>query len=151
MNIFEKESFTLKEFCNTFYIKNENNLFYSEIINNIIHCYILFSSDNQNYRKYLKKARENVGRIYLSEDYDKYINFREILQLFDMEFTKLIIRIKTDSKKYDINVSWNDFEKTVKNIKKSDLYFFYKSMINEINTHPSIHSHPYAPIDLIEK
>ena len=129
MNIFEKDSFTLKEFCTIFKSNKYSDLFDLNIINNIIECYIHFSSGNQDYRKRLIEVRNNLGIIYISEDFDKYINFREILQLFDIEFTKLIIRIRTNPKKYDIIVSWKEFEEKIKNITKHDLYLFYKNHI----------------------
>jgi hypothetical protein len=45
-----------------------------------------------------------------------------------MEFTKLVIRINTDCKNYDVNVSWDDFEDKI-GITKYDffeLFYFEK-------------------------
>jgi len=108
-SIFEKESFTLKELCGIF--KN----------NDISECYINFSSGNNNYRHFLNKARNTKENILYSDEYKKYISFREILQSFDPEFNKLIIRIKTDPRNYDIILSWTELEEKIKGLKKDDL------------------------------
>ena len=79
-SIFDKDSFTLKELCGLF--KN----------NDISECYINFSSANNNYRHFLNKARNTKENILYSDEYKKYISFREILQCFDPEFNKLIIK-----------------------------------------------------------
>jgi hypothetical protein len=118
-SIFEKDSFTLKELCYIFLFKNIDN------INDICNCYINFSSDNKKFRDYLQYTRGDRGFIQLSND--KFIYFREILQIFDYEFNKLVIRISTNPKKYDILITWNDFENKIKNITKNDI----KSFIEE--------------------
>lgn len=116
MSIFDKDTFTLKELCYMF-TKIQN----SDEINNIIQCYLYFSSNNENYRKFLKKTRMDKGHIFINND--KYINFREILQTFDIEFCKLVITIHTQSKNYDVCISWKDFDDKMKmkNITKEDL------------------------------
>jgi hypothetical protein len=118
-SIFEKDSFTLKELCNIFLLKNNDN------VNNICNCYINFSSDNKKFREYLQNTRQNRCFIELSND--KHIYFRELLQIFDHEFNKLVIRISTNPKNYDISIKWNDFENKIKNITKNDI----KSFIEE--------------------
>lgn len=120
MAIFNQDSFTLKDFCKTFET-------ISDEINIIKNCYVNFSSNNNNYRKYLCLTRLYKGLINISPNQQIY--FREILQLFDFEFTKLVIRINTDSKNYDINVTWEDFENKIKNITKNDLLIFYKKNV----------------------
>ncbi len=121
MNIFDKETFTLKELCyfiqnnkikNDYIILNSINVY---SIYNIAKCYILFSSNNmdlKNYKRLLLETRHDKGFLIKSKN-NKKINFREILQEFDMEFTKLIIRIKTEPNNYNININWNDFENKI--------------------------------------
>ncbi len=120
-SIFEKQSFTLKELCKTFISTNID-----ESIINIINCYLEFSSGRPNYKKYLEYVRGNKG-IFLNNKF----SFREMLMIFDLEFTKLVIRIKTDPKDYDITITWDDFNNKIKNITKDDLYEFYKKLVNE--------------------
>jgi hypothetical protein len=120
-SIFEKESFTLKELCNTFILNNID-----KPILDIINCYLDFSSGNSNYKKYLQDTRFNKG-IFLNN-----ISFREMLQMFDLEFTKLVIRIKTEPKDYDIIITWNEFHNKIKNVNKDQLYEFYKKLVNII-------------------
>ena len=120
-SIFEKESFTLKELCNTFILNNID-----KPILDIINCYLSFSSGNSNYKKYLQETRSNKG-IFLNN-----ISFREMLQMFDLEFTKLVIRIKTEPKDYDIIITWDEFHNKIKNVNKDQLYEFYKKLVNII-------------------
>ncbi len=119
-SIFNKESFSLKELCillsNTKYFNNNKE------IRDIISCYINFSSGNKNYMKHLLVTRISKGIIHIKDN--KILNFRELLQMFDMEFTKLVIRIKTESINYDIFISWNDFEEKTKNISKLEFMEF---------------------------
>jgi hypothetical protein len=114
MSIFEKDSFSLKEFCKTF-IK------FSDQVSIISKCYILFASGNNNYRKLLNDTRRYKGLLCLDEISSKEINFREILQIFDMEFTKLVIRINTEAKDYDIYITWKDLEDKFHNLTKDKL------------------------------
>jgi hypothetical protein len=129
--IFDKQSFTLKEFCKTFIINNNKNNFGEKILDDslssIIYCYLYFSSGNLNYKKYLQELRFNKG-FFL----DNNISFREILMIFDLEFTKLVIRIKTEHKDYDISVTWDEFHNKIKNVTKNDLYKFYKKLVEKI-------------------
>jgi hypothetical protein len=120
-SIFEKESFTLKELCNTFILNNID-----KSILDIINCYLYFSSGNSNYKKYLQETRLNKG-IFLNN-----VSFREMLQMFDLEFTKLVIRIKTEPKDYDIKITWDEFNNKMKNVNKDQLYEFYKKLVDII-------------------
>jgi hypothetical protein len=120
-SIFEKESFTLKELCNTFILNNID-----KSILDIINCYLYFSSGNSNYKKYLQETRLNKS-IFLNN-----VSFREMLQMFDLEFTKLVIRIKTEPKDYDIKITWDEFNNKMKNVNKDQLYEFYKKLVDII-------------------
>jgi len=115
--IFNKEYFTLKELCETFKkINDKCPLIFSEVcnelenINIIADCYIKFSSGDKNYIKLLKKTRNYKCYLLTDKSNNKNIYFREILQFLDIEFTKLVIRIKTEPKNYDIIISWKEFE-----------------------------------------
>ena len=112
VNIFDRDSFTLKELCNEFLKINLPD------ITPICMCYIKFSSNNNNYRNCLVETRYNRG--YIQYD-DKSIYFREILQMFDNEFNKLIIRINVSSSNYDVKVRWEDFENKINNLTKDDI------------------------------
>jgi hypothetical protein len=122
--IFNKEEFTLKELCETIkkikYISDYNNYIEISNINIIADCYIKFSSGDNSYIKILDYTRYNKGYLLKNKTNNKNIYFREILQILDMEFTKLVIRIKTESKKYDIAISWKEFEEKI-GIKKDDI------------------------------
>ena len=132
ITIFEKESFTLKELCSTFILnKDSTDLYGKRILDqsivDIINCYLAFSSCNSNYKKYLYDVRETKG-LFLKNN----ISFREMLQMFDLEFTKLMIRIKTEPKDYDIRITWDEFNNKMKNVSKEDLYEFYKKLVDVI-------------------
>ena len=126
--IFNKETFSLKELCET--IKNIKNIpnYIEEILNiNIIaDCYIKFSSGNKDYIKKLNHIRNYKCYLLTNKKNNKDIYFREILQNLDMEFTKLVIRIKTEPKNYDIIVSWEEFEEKI-GIKKEDIQNLFNS------------------------
>lgn len=131
-SIFEKESFTLKELCSTFILNNNNqdkygNPIIEQSIIDIINCYLDFSSGSSNYKKYLQQVRLNKG-IFLNNN----VSFREMLQIFDLEFTKLVIRIKTEPKNYDIIINWDEFHSKIKNINKDELYKFYQEHVDKI-------------------
>ena len=115
MSIFEKESFTLKEFCLTF-----SNI--SEEIKSVSDCYIKFSSNDNNYTKYLKTLRLRDDFLIIN---NQKIKFKEIISIFDYEFLKIVIRINTKPKNYEINLTWKEFEDKTKNIKKNDLEKIY--------------------------
>lgn len=117
MSIFEQDKFTLKDFCTTF----EN---ISDEINIISLCYKKFSSSDNNYIKHVKYTRNNYGLLNINGE---HISFREILQMFDINFLKLVIRIKIEPKHYDIKISWPEFENKIKNISKNDLEFLIKN------------------------
>jgi len=109
-------------------ILKENTISYDyninkTILNEISYCYILFSSNNSNYRKFLITSRNNKG--FLFKINNKIINVREILQIFDLEFTKLIIRIKTECNNYDIHITWDDFENKIGISKNQFKKLFY--------------------------
>jgi len=134
LSIFEKDSFTLKELCKLLFNLKKNSYtneinFINEIdyINDIILCYIYFSSGNNYYRTFLNNTRNNKGFIYIDSKNNKKLIFRELLQIFDFEFNKLVIRIKTECKNYDINITWNDFEEKTKNISKLEFKEFIKN------------------------
>jgi hypothetical protein len=131
MSIFDKESFTLKELCTL--LLNTKKIYQYDEIYNICLCYINFSSDNKNYRTYLSKTRSDKGIIYIDNLNNKKLIFRELLQMFDMEFTKLVITIKTECKNYDIYISWSDFEEKTKNISKLELKEFIDSNLSNKN------------------
>ena len=108
LTIFDKTSFTLKELCK---IMPQDD---------ITECYIRFSS-GQEYRYYLKNTMSINNKVYIFKNNNKKdIFFRDILQIFDQEFNKLIIRIKTESKNYDISVTWEQFEDKIKGLSKDE-------------------------------
>lgn len=111
--IFEKQSFTLKELCLFFYKFDE--------LKDILNCYLYFSSNNNNYRNFLLKTRTEKGLIYHSSSLNKNIYLREILQIFDPEFNKLVIRIHTEPNDYDITITWDEFEKKINGITKDEI------------------------------
>jgi hypothetical protein len=130
LTIFDKDSFTLKELCNFLLNLKKNNYSYEiDEINNIILCYINFSSGNNNYIKYLNNTRNNKGYLYIDKLNNKILIFRELLQMFDFEFNKLVIRIKTNTTNYDIKINWNDFEDKTKNISKLEFKEFIENYI----------------------
>ena len=117
MSVFDKEVFTLRELC--FEFKKINN----DIINNIANFYLLFSSGTFN-RKLLPNIQYSSGLIIKNLNINKSLYFRIILQTFDLEFNKAIVRIKTEPKKYDIHVSWKDFEDKIEGYTKNDFKNF---------------------------
>jgi len=130
-SIFEKDSFTLKELCNTFILNKDKKDIYGENIINqsivdIINCYLAFSSCNSNYKKYLCNVRGTKG-LFLKNN----VSFREMLMIFDLEFTKLVIHIKTEPEDYDITITWDEFNNKMKNTNKDELYEFYKKLVYE--------------------
>jgi hypothetical protein len=141
VSIFDKESFSLKELCNLFLVLSNTKQIPSDIIrsfskdyyrkiiitqneidNNeifyIYECYINFSSGNEKYRDFLRNTRLLKGLIIIN---NKKIYFREILQEFDNNFNKLVIRIDCKSSNYDINITWKQFEEKIKNLTKNEL------------------------------
>jgi hypothetical protein len=116
-SIFDKDTFTLRELC--LEIKKKNK----ELLNNIADFYLLFSSGTLD-RKLLAKVQYNSGLIYKNIILNKNIYFRIILQTFDMEFNKIILRIKSEPKKYDVNISWIYFETKIEGYTKDDLHRF---------------------------
>jgi len=134
MSVFNNTSFTLKELCSLFLLKNKYNYYdeentkvkkYNEL-RDIANCYIKFTSNDNEYRKFLK-VRLYKGFIFSSEN--KNINFREILQIFDMNFNKLMIKINIDSQDYNVRITWDDIEKQVKGFNKIKFKEFYDDLI----------------------
>jgi hypothetical protein len=116
-SIFDKDTFTLRDLC--LEIKKKNK----ELLNNIADFYLLFSSGTLD-RKLLAKVQYNPGLIYKNTTLNKNTYFRIILQTFDMQFSKIILRIKSEPKKYDVNISWIDFETKIEGYTKDDLRRF---------------------------
>ena len=122
-DIFEKDEFTLKEFCN-YFINNINKINYSEKLKihedilDICKCYIYFSSNNKKYRKYLQRARICPCYIYINSK--KRLSIREILQIYDFDFCKLVIRINVDTHNRDIRITWEDLYSRFKNLSKEE-------------------------------
>ena len=121
LSIFNKDSFSLKEFSKLFLISD---------FNYISKCYLYFSSNNEKYINFLKYTRNNKGTLLYYNN--KEINLREILQTFDRDFLKLVIRIKIHQSDYEINISWDDFEKHT-SLSKDQFYNFYKDYLININ------------------
>ena len=151
ISIFDKDFFTLKELCKLFIEINNNLIFpsnkicsyskdyYKKIIidhdkldfdeiSNIYECYMNFSTGNKKYRDFLKNTREYRGLIIINS---KKIYIREILQMFDVNFNKLVIRINTEPYNYDISITWKEFEDKVKNVTKKELE---EIMLNNSNS-----------------
>ena len=120
MSIFEQEIFTLYELCKEFYSFIE--------LQDIISCYLFFTSNHSNYRLYLQQSRQNKGIICFSDTKQKYISFREILQIFDPDFNKLMIRIHVNPRIYTIHISWTDFDQYDIGITKEKLYTISKQV-----------------------
>jgi hypothetical protein len=133
MNIFEKDIFTLKELCKLF-INNEFNYNYKDLFI-ISNCYINFSSNNDEYKKYLKETRLTKGFLYQiqNEIRDYKINFREILQFFDINFNKLVIKINIEKNDYDINMSWKIIENNINGFNKEEFKNFYVKCLLDCN------------------
>lgn len=120
MSILLCELFTLRELCN-FFIDNKDNLSnnnLSEILF-ISDIYLSFSDGTNYYKKYLNELR-NTKAYLLTNNEGKNIYYREILQIFDIEFTKLVIRVKTEGKKYDVYISWKKLKDDI-GIDKNDI------------------------------
>ena len=120
-SIFDKNTFTLRELC--LEIKKKNK----ELLNNIADFYLLFSSGTLD-RKMLAKVQYNPGLIYKNTILNKNIYFRIILQTFDIQFSKIILRIKSEPKKYDVNISWIEFETKIEGYTKDDLRIFIEEL-----------------------
>lgn len=135
MSIFNNTSFTLKELCALFmldikynYYNEENEKFikYNEL-KNISICYTKFTSDDNEYRKFLG-VRLNKGLMFSIDN--RNINFREILQIFDANFNKLMIRISIHSQDNNIRITWDDIEKQSKGFTKIKFKEFYDDLIS---------------------
>lgn len=123
MSIFIKDNFSLKELCDTFSDIKENGM------EQIINCYLLFSSGNPKYKRYLSDAQQNNGIKFVCQINNRNISFREVLQRFDDNFNKVIIRIRTVERDNDIIISWEDIENNITGLTKEimeNLYIDYK-------------------------
>ena len=123
MSIFIKDNFSLKELCDTFSDIKENGM------EQIINCYLLFSSGNPKYKRYLSDAQQNNGIKFVCQINNRNISFREVLQRFDDNFNKVIIRIRTVERDNDIIISWEDIEDNITGLTKEimeNLYIDYK-------------------------
>jgi hypothetical protein len=124
MSIFIKDKFSLKELCDTFSDIKDNDM------EKIINCYLLFSSGNAKYKRYLNDAQKNNGIKFVCQINNRNISFREVLQRFDDNFNKVIIRIRTIEKDNDIIISWEDIERNIPGLTKEimeNLYIDYKN------------------------
>jgi len=129
MSIFIKDNFSLKELCNTFSDIKENGM------EQIINCYLLFSSGNPKYKRYLIDSQQNNGIKFICQTNNRIIPFREVLQRFDDNFNKVIIRIRTIERDNDIIISWEDIENNINGLTKEimeNLYIDYKNNIYNI-------------------
>ena len=126
MSIFIKNNFSLKELCDTFSDIKESGM------EQIINCYLLFSSGNPKYKRYLSDAQQNSGIKFICQINNKIIPFREVLQRFDDNFNKVIIRIRTIEKDNDVIISWKDIEDNITGLTKEimeNLYIDYKNNV----------------------
>ena len=122
MSIFIKNNFSLKELCDTFSDIKEDGM------EQIINCYLLFSSGNAKYKRYLNDAQKNNGIKFVCQINNRNISFREVLQRFDDNFNKVIIRIRTVERDNDIIISWEDIENNINGLNKEimeNLYIDY--------------------------
>ena len=122
MSIFIKDNFSLKELCDTFSDIKENGM------EQIINCYLLFSSGNPKYKRYLSDAQQNNGIKFVCQTNNRIIPFREVLQRFDDNFNKVIIRIRTLERDKDVIISWEDIENNINGLTKEimeNLYIDY--------------------------
>ena len=133
-NFFEKSSFTLRDLC-FIQIKLLQKLSYCESIIDkyqslyqICQCYIFFTENDKRYLDYLIYTRSHYGIISYN---NKVIRFRLILQEFDEEFNKLIIRIRPNINKNNIQIDWNTYNQCFPNFSKEILYDYFESLKND--------------------
>ena len=135
-NFFEKSSFTLRELC-FLQLKLLQKLPYCELSQNEYHslykicqCYLFFTENDKRYLDYLIYTRSHYGTI----SYNNYvIRFRLILQEFDDEFNKLVIRIRTDKNDNNIQIDWNIYNECFPNFSKEILHEYFESLKKMIN------------------
>lgn len=135
-NFFEKSSFTLRELC-FLQLKLLQKLPYCELLKNEYHslykicqCYLFFTENDKRYLDYLIYTRSHYGNI----SYNNYvIRFRLILQEFDDEFNKLVIRIRTDKNDNNIQIDWNIYNECFPNFSKEILHEYFESLKKMIN------------------
>ena len=135
-NFFEKSSFTLRELC-FLQLKLLQKLPYCELSQSEYHalyqicqCYLFFTENDKRYLDYLIYTRSHYGTI----SYNNYvIRFRLILQEFDDEFNKLVIRIRTDKNDNNIQIDWNTYNECFPNFSKEILHEYFESLKKMIN------------------
>ena len=126
-SIFNKSSFSLRDLCFLFLQKIKKMCTSYQFTNSneyknikyICHCYLLFTNNDKKYLQYLNWTRINCCPIYIN---NKQVNLRHVLQQFDDEFNKLVIRIRTGKNSNNIIVSWDEYNKKYPNFDKSELY-----------------------------
>mgnify|MGYP006137033519 FL=1 len=123
-------------------------------IKHICHCYLLFTNNDKKYLQYLNWTRINCCPIYIN---DKKIMLRHVLQNFDHEFNKLVIRIRTSTNNNNINVSWEEYNKKYPNFDKSELYNFLEQpnninndLNNDFNNNDNIYNYGYPKCKYIK-
>lgn len=133
MSIFNSTSFTLKELCSLFnfdikYDYYEDNVKVNKFneLKDIANCYIKFTSNDNGYRNFLR-ARLHKGFMFSVDN--RNINFREILQIFDMNFNKLMIKIHVNIQDYNVIITWEDLENKIKGFSKIKFKEFYDDLI----------------------
>ena len=141
-DFFKNSSFTLRDLCllqinllkkykNNSYIKynNNNNIENYNYIKDICYCYLNFTNNDKKYLNYLVNTRFHNGNIYYNyENNINTINFKQILQEFDEEFNKLVIRIRTQKNNNIISVEWNKYDETFPYFKKEILKKYFESL-----------------------
>jgi hypothetical protein len=144
-NFFEKSSFTLRELCfiqlkllqklsysNLNNLNNLNDFTYleHESLYKICQCYLYFIENDKKYLDYLIYTRSHYGLISYN---NHVIRFRLILQEFDDDFNKLVVRIRPDKNKRYIQIDWNAYNECFPNFPKEmlrDYFELLKKMIN---------------------
>jgi hypothetical protein len=135
-NFFEKSSFTLRELC-FLQLKLLQKLPYCELSQNEYHslyqicqCYLFFTENDKRYLDYLIYTRNHSCTIYYN---NHVIPFRLILQEFDDEFNKLVIRIRTYKNDNNIQIDWNTYNECFPNFSKEILHEYFESFKKMIN------------------
>ena len=114
-DIFKKQTFTLKELCHYFLDTPLLLNYNEESIHELCNCYLYFSSNNVNYKQFLKNIKRSRCMIKIN---NVQLSLRSIFQELDLEFSKLIIGIRTEENDYDITLSWEEFKEKIKNCNK---------------------------------
>ena len=131
-NFFEKSSFTLRELC-FIQLKLLQKLSYFESakyeyhsLYQICQCYLFFIENDKRYLNHLTYTRSHYGTI----SFENYvIRFRLILQEFDDEFNKLVIRIRPDKNdNNNIQIDWNTYNECFPDFPKETLRDYFESL-----------------------